>query len=450
MINKPAILCVDDEATVLSGLKRQLRRLLGFDYTIEIAGSGDEALEIFHELMDEQIEVPLVISDQIMPGMYGDELLIQLHRIEPKTLKIMLTGQASADDVGHIINQGSLYRYMAKPWEEKDLELTVTEALRSYYQDKKVTQQNTELQAINDQLQQMNESLKALNKASMRFVPQEFLHFLNKDNITEVQLGDQVEHEMTIMFSDIRSFTALSESMTAQENFNFVNAYLSQVSPIIRQHQGFIDKFMGDAVMALFPDQPDHGLIAAIAMQQAVSTFNQQLTHTNQPTVKIGIGLHTGQVILGTVGETERLQSTVISDAVNLAARLEGLTKLYGAAIVVSENTLFSLDKPNAYHFRFLDKVMVKGKQIPISVFEILDGNPAQVIELKLKTRTDFEKGLLHYHSQEFEQATTHFTNVLQFDPTDKAAHLYLCRTQDFIKYGVPVDWGGVEALSEK
>jgi adenylate cyclase len=320
----------------------------------------------------------------------------------------------------------------------------------------------TERKRAEEERQKLTANLeKALNEQVMlttaysRFVPQEILQFLGKESIVEVHLGDQIQQEMTVLFSDIRSFTSISEHMSPEENFAFLNSYLSRVSPIIREYHGFIDKYIGDAIMALFPGQAfpgqsDHAIHAAVRMQQAVTEYNRCCADYGTPPISIGIGLHTGSVMLGTVGEAERMEGTVISDAVNLASRLEGLTKMYGASIVVSDRTLFSLEHVLQYRFRFLDKVKVKGKREPVSVFEILDGNPEEEIALKLKTQTFFEKGLLHYHSQEFEESVSHFSRVIEVDPDDRAAQLYLKRANHYIEYGVPVDWEGIELLTDK
>jgi len=155
-----AIVCVDDEEFILKTLKEELKRQFGNSYVIEVAQSGEEALEIVEDLQEEGIEIPLIISDQIMPGIKGDELLIQLHSQYPKMLKIMLTGQASGAAVGNAVNRANLYRYMAKPWDETDLVLTVTEALGRYDRDRQLDQQNQELQKINAQLSQLNASLE--------------------------------------------------------------------------------------------------------------------------------------------------------------------------------------------------------------------------------------------------------------------------------------------------
>ncbi len=442
-MKKAVILCVDDEKIVLVSLKQQLKRKFERKYTLETAESGEEALEIVEELTAGNIDIPVVVSDHIMPGMKGDELLKRIHALSPKTLNILLTGQANADAVGYAVNYANLYRYIAKPWDQTDLNLTIAEAIRSYFQDKKLAEHNEILQGKNQELQELNISYE-------RFVPREFLSVLQKESIIDVELGDHVEKKMAVLFSDIRGFTSLSESMNPQENFNFINAYLVRMEPIIREHHGFIDKYIGDAIMALFPTSANDAVQCSIDMLKQLTGYNNSRQGKDYRPISIGIGLHIGSLMLGTVGGQSRMDGTVISDAVNLTARIEGLTKLYGASLVISERILYEIDQPNQYHFRFLDKVKVKGKKEPVSVFEIFDGYPAKVIELKLKTRTNFEKGLLHYHGQEFAEALGHFKQVLDVDAGDEAAQLYLRRTNYYLKYGVPVDWEGVESLTEK
>ncbi|MGD2180093.1 response regulator [Lusitaniella coriacea] len=165
-MSKPVIVCVDDERFVLVGLRDQLTPYFGQEYDIELAESGEEALEIFEELQAEGIEIPLAIADQMMPNMNGDELLIELHHKYPKTLKILLTGQANTEAIVNAVNQANLYRYIGKPWDAEDLRLTIAEALRSYAQDKKLTAQNKTLQTINRELEQLNVSLE--KKVSQR------------------------------------------------------------------------------------------------------------------------------------------------------------------------------------------------------------------------------------------------------------------------------------------
>lgn len=136
-MTKQAIICVDDETTVLKSLKEDLKEVFGNNYNIEIAEGGEEALELVEELLNDKCEIPLIISDYIMPHLKGDELLKRVHQMSPKTLKVMLTGQATIEGVANAIKYAKLYRYLAKPWEQEDLKLTVTEAVNSYIQEKK-------------------------------------------------------------------------------------------------------------------------------------------------------------------------------------------------------------------------------------------------------------------------------------------------------------------------
>jgi phosphoserine phosphatase RsbU/P len=160
MKNEPVIICVDDENIVLRSLKRELDDAFGHTYLIETAEDGEETLELFHELRDDEHEIPLVISDYIMPDMKGDELLAQIHEISPQTRKIMLTGQASTEGIGNAVNRASLYRFIAKPWDQNDLILTVTEAVRSYFQEQEIDQKNRELEQLNLELKEYSRTLE--------------------------------------------------------------------------------------------------------------------------------------------------------------------------------------------------------------------------------------------------------------------------------------------------
>ncbi|MCB9077722.1 MAG: response regulator [Anaerolineaceae bacterium] len=172
-MSKPAILCVDDEKIVLNSLKEQLRREFGRNYDLETAESGDEALEILEELLEDGLEVPVIISDQIMPGMKGNELLKKAHAIMPRTLKILLTGQADAAAVGDALNEAKLYRYITKPWDQTDLVLTVSEAARSYFQDKQLAEKNEALARLNATLEAQVEQRTAELQAANALLKQE-------------------------------------------------------------------------------------------------------------------------------------------------------------------------------------------------------------------------------------------------------------------------------------
>jgi class 3 adenylate cyclase len=280
--------------------------------------------------------------------------------------------------------------------------------------------------------------------AASRFVPFDFLCFLDR-SILDVELGDQVQKEMTIMFADIRGFTNLSEKMTPQENFNFINSYYGKISPTIRNHGGIVDKYIGDAIMALFPQETaETALQAAIQLQHEVSDYNKHRRSSGNQPIEVGIGLHTGKLMLGTIGEPKRMETTVISDAVNLAARLEGLTKLYGVSILISGETLFNMDSTN-YNYRYLGRARVKGRNEPVSVFEVYDAEPAAIVKLKKQAKTQFELALLLYTQKEFTKAKQIFQKILENNLQDRAAKMYVDRCEYYQRHGVPEAWAGIE-----
>ncbi|WP_445246248.1 adenylate/guanylate cyclase domain-containing protein [Microcoleus sp. OTE_8_concoct_300] len=587
-MSRQVIICVDDERIVLRSLKAELQEALGNDYTIEIAEGGEEALELIEELLEDGDEVLLIISDHIMPDMKGDELLKQAHLILPKSIKIMLTGQADIGAIANAINSANLYRYITKPWQAEDLKLTVREALNSYLQTQQLAQQNAKLQAMNQELAELNceqsvliaklhesenrltqfleampigvgvldadgqlyyvnqkaeeilgkgvvpdtiseklsevyqvyqagtnleypvenlpivralkgeiataddaevhqgdkiipleifatpiydkkgnivyaintfqditerkeaeaerqkfiEDLFEVNcnleisldaeleiaEATSRFVPNEFLAFLGCDSIVDVKLGEAVELEMSVLFSDIRDFTTLSEQMTPTENFKFINSYLSRMEPLIVENQGFIDKYIGDAIMALFSEGADDAVKAGIAMLQTLAEYNRSRVSLGYVPVEIGVGINTGSLILGIVGGKSRMDGTVISDAVNLASRIESLTKNYGVSLLITQQTFERLTNPGDYAIRVIDKVQVKGKSEWVTVYEVFDADLAEVKAGKLATLQLFTEALSLYNMNSFRQAAGLFADCLRQNPGDKVARIYLER----------------------
>ncbi|MBK6605232.1 MAG: adenylate/guanylate cyclase domain-containing protein [Leptospiraceae bacterium] len=298
--------------------------------------------------------------------------------------------------------------------------------------------------------QSLSIHLKSTNLAYSRFVPADFITFLHRDDITQVLLGDQTKTEMSVMFCDIRSFTALSETMTPEETFKFLNAYLKRVGPIIRNNQGFIDKFMGDGIMALFPLHPEDAVRAAIEMQNTVREYNVIRNKSNYKPIEVGIGIHVGNLMLGTIGEANRMDATVISDAVNLASRLEGLTKIYGAPILISDAIFERLNNQNDYQYRMLGRVQVKGKTDSIGILEIIHDPSPEIAEFKSNSKPMFERGIAFYLQKDFETARNIFKTVSEANPYDKAATLFISRCDYYMKFGTPDAWDGVEVFEVK
>jgi class 3 adenylate cyclase/CheY-like chemotaxis protein len=451
---KAAIVCVDDEHTIVDSLEIQLNRALRDEYAIETAEGAEDALELIDELLHDGYEIAIVISDYIMPGMNGDELLRKIHETSPDTIKIMLTGQADLEAVANAVKYADLYRFLTKPWENQDLILTVKEAGLRYSTKKRVEEQTLQLQTINQNLAQLNhkqaelieelhtnqehlrnlnEQLSRLNEACSRFVPRAFLQLLQKESVADIQLGDQIQKEMSVLFSDIRGFTSFSEAMKPEDNFKFINAYLSRMEPAIIQNDGFIDKYIGDAIMALFNQGADSAVQAGLDMLNALTDYNQTRNKPDRPTIKIGIGINTGTLMLGTVGGRSRMDGTVISSSVSLAYHLESLTKDYGVSLLISAATYASLQDPSKYEIREIDRIQAKGRSEQVSIYEVFDADPPELKAGKKSTQAVFEQGILLYHQQVFEEALNFFEICLDLNPDDSAAQLYLerCRGEN-------------------
>ncbi|NEQ35536.1 MAG: AAA family ATPase [Okeania sp. SIO3I5] len=267
-----------------------------------------------------------------------------------------------------------------------------------------------------------------LYDACQRFVPEQFLSFLEKKSIIDVELGEQVEREMTVLFSDIRGFTTISEQMTPGENFAFINEYLGYMEPQIQKHGGFIDKYIGDAIMALFPNSADDALKGAIAMLEELKKYNLSRQQKNINPLRIGIGLHTGKLILGTVGGLRRMDGTVIGDAVNLSSRVEGLTKTYGVSLLITHQTLARLNNPVEYDLRFIEQVKAKGKAKAVGLFEVFAADVPELRAAKNATKEKFEKAVILYHQKSFVEAGRLFEECVAENGGDHTASSYLER----------------------
>ncbi len=277
-----------------------------------------------------------------------------------------------------------------------------------------------------------DQSRKAAGLATSygRFVPREFLGLLGKESIENVNLGDQIELELTVLFSDIRAFTTLSEDMTPTENFNFLNSYLSRISPVVRRNRGFIDKYLGDGVMALFPRTPMDAVRTGLELMETVRVFNGHRANSGYRPIGIGVGINTGSLMLGTIGETSRMEGTVIADAVNLASRLEGLTRTFGSWIIVSEDLLAACPEAAQLPHRRLGRVHVKGKSRAVTVFEIIDAPDT----VRIRTREPFESALRSFEAHRYREAAAGFRSVIEIDPSDQAARFYLKKIADSLR----------------
>jgi adenylate cyclase len=294
------------------------------------------------------------------------------------------------------------------------------------------------------------EAMRRVYEVTGKFVPYEFIQSLGHDVITDVKLGDQVEKIVTVLFSDIRDYTTLSEQMTPEENFSFVCSFNERMGPIIRQHNGFINQYLGDAIMAIFPGNAADALSAAIAMQKEVRELNRKREINNRLPIKIGVGMHTGPLIMGITGDEDRMDATTISDTVNTASRLESLTKYYKGNIIISDATLQQISNHEIFHLRHLGMVQLKGKHAPISIHECFSGNVLPELQKKLDTLAIFNEGISKYINRRFDNAVTAFQNVLDVHPEDLTAKFFLTNATRYVNTGAPTNWMGVEEMQNK
>ncbi len=297
-----------------------------------------------------------------------------------------------------------------------------------------------------------------LEEREKRRIRSTFEHYLSPQVIKRViknpdllKLGGEKKN-ISILFSDIRSFTNISEAMGPQELVSFMNEYLTAMTEVVLDHRGTLDKYMGDAIMAFFgapEDMPDHAMVAqktAIAMLERLYECREKWCIPGLDRVEIGVGISSGEVIVGNMGSAKRFDYTVMGDQVNLASRLEGLTKEYGVKILVSEFTREQAGSGLAY--RELDLVRVKGKNLPVAVFEPMardyftDGDFTFI--------SVFEKGLEAYRRQEWDEAVTFFNEVLKLKPQDKPSLIYIDRCRAMAKSPPGADWDGVWVMKSK
>ncbi|MEM6954326.1 MAG: AAA family ATPase [Myxococcota bacterium] len=299
-------------------------------------------------------------------------------------------------------------------------------------------------------LERSLEAQVKLTTAHARFVPHQFLQALERDRITDVALGDHVEKEMSILFSDIRGFTSIVENLTPAENIAFINDYLAHMEPAIIDHGGFVDSYIGDAIMALFDGPSDDALRAGIAMQIGLKRLNAARRKRGEAPVYTGIGVNTGGLMLGTIGGSTNLKCGVIGDSVNLASRVESLTKHYGCAMLVSGHTKRRLRHPNVFTFRHIERIVPVGTSEPVTIYELLDADTSLRAEKKRASESTYAAAVDAYYERRFSVALQRFGAVLESDPEDAVTQRFVERCTGYLRTGVPDDWDGVVRMTRK
>lgn len=330
---KPLILCVDDEKIILDSLKLQLQSYFDESCVVELAESGEEGLGIIDELIESGYEYPhVIISDQIMPRMKGDEFLSKANDKCPESLRILLTGQADKDDIINAINKAGLYRYIPKPWDHMDLNLTVKEALLSYTQTKKIENQRDELLVLNHSLEEkVTERTKALKHEKTK-ADNLLLNILPDEIVEELKENGAVtpkHYELaTIAFLDIVGFTILGKNLSPQEMINQLNVIFHDVDEVVEEFDLEKIKTLGDGYMFAggVPVQnssnPVDVVASCIRITERMTELRQKNLDMGMPGWDIRIGIHSGELVAGVIGK-KKFAYDVWGTTVNTASRIE-------------------------------------------------------------------------------------------------------------------------------
>lgn len=410
------ILIVDDEwdlheitKMALEGLEFDNKKLFFIS-----AYSSKEA----HQIMEHETDIALILLDIVMEDNHAGLQFVEYvrkHLANYYTRIIIRTGQSPDPEMQRrIITDYDINDYQNKSeLSAEKLYNSVLLALHSY----------RDLLRIEESRRQ----LEALLEAGQRLVPSAFLKLLKKARINDVKLGDCVENEMTTFFLDIRSFSTIIERLTPQESFEFINSCLSYVEPAIVSNNGFIDKYFGDGIIALF-GSADDAVKAAVNIFPALDNLNHDLAMLGKIPVRVGIGINTGKVMVGAIGFHDRMDFTVIGDSVNIAARLQEMTKEFSISILISESVVKAMTEKN---YRYLGEAQVRGKRQPVKIYEVFTVDAEQVRELKNQTRDDFEKAIKDYFSGDYQSAQQNLLKILEINPGDFVTKYFLNKIEE-------------------
>ncbi len=296
---------------------------------------------------------------------------------------------------------------------------------------------------MSEKINQRIEKITLLGESYSRFVPNQLRKLLNKEEITDVNLGDQSKLNMSIMFSNIRHFYSLSETMTTEENFNFINSFLSRIGPVIPLNSGFINKYLGAGIMALFQNGAEDALNAAIQMRAVLDAYNDHRLQRGYRKIDFGIGIHKCQVMMGIVGEEKRLEGTVISEGVNLAETLEKISITFGASILVTSSIMDEVRNKDIYQYRLLGRLILGDKNQPVTIYDVYQGDEASLRKIKEETKDIFESAIELYQKKNFKGAKKNFIEVIKQNNEDEAAKIYFFLSDKYLQQELPEEWDG-------
>ncbi|MDR3478445.1 MAG: adenylate/guanylate cyclase domain-containing protein [Gammaproteobacteria bacterium] len=324
--------------------------------------------------------------------------------------------------------------------------------------DKKISTNITLLPLVNTKQERLGSMILIEDISSEKRMKSTMSRYMSPDLAEQLLLSGEsslggTSNVATVLFSDIRNFTTITESLGPEGTVQLLNEYFTQMVDCIQNEGGMLDKFIGDAIMAVFgipfvhPDDPDRSLRSAIAMMKALKVFNKKRAENGLMQVDHGIGINTDTIVSGNIGSEKRMDYTVIGDGVNLASRIESLCKQYGSHILISEFTLRALKA--TYRTRQVDKVIVKGKGVPVAIHEVIDFYDSTEFPNQIEVLNHFNNGIEYYNVADWDKAIASFQLALKLYPKDKPSLVYIERCQ-LLKKNPPTEWSGVWVMSHK
>ena len=465
-----SIVIVDDSRSIRGHVRRVLESAPEAFQVIEHE-DGLDALRWLSTLSPSNLP-DLILLDRNMPQITGDECIriLKADSLWNTIPVLFLTAQVSVQNLVQGLVHLAADDYLPKPFAADELIARVQVLLRMKKAEDQSRELNRQLQqALDEQViayQELKttklklaetEAANRLTRLFEKFVPKGFLERIAPEGLESLRFGTAESDEATILFSDIRSFTDLSEPLSPQELMDFLNDYLKMMNMSIMVNHGFVDKFIGDAVMAIFDrteqssNDATNALNAGMGMLQVLGTMNQKRKRQGQIPISIGIGIHTGPVVFGTLGFEERMDSTVLGDAVNLASRLESLTKYYGASLLFSDQTFEALgDEKENLLIRKIDTVMVKGRKQPVTIYELFNSDSPDVQSAKKMVMQSLEEPLSLYRQKKWMEAEQLFTDLARNQPLDSLPTIYVERCQNLLGNSPSDDWAGVHVFNQK
>jgi PAS domain S-box-containing protein len=412
----------------------------------------------------------------------------QQEQMQRDILRSLSNGVISTDKSGHVLAANDRAKMLLGLKEERIEGRQVTELVRfekgdfgkwfqdalagkaeQYYPEQTLLSHGVEQHSVNLSINTIADALdrskvngalvvmedisneKRLKSTMYRYMTQEVAEQLLQSGDTG--LGGK-RKEVSVLFSDIRSYTTLSEGMSAEEVVDMLNEYFERMVDAVFKYKGTLDKYIGDAIMAVFGSPlplDDHQWCAvqtAVEMRHRLAIFNQERDAAGKKTISIGIGIHSDQVVSGNIGSSKRMELTSIGDGVNLGSRLEGTSKMYGTDIVISDKTYQPCKE--LIWVRELDFITVKGKSEPVRIYEVVGLQSEPLDDQKKRIVEHYNKGREYYRNRQFARAVGEFAQVVEIDKANKAAKLHLERCQHFIQNPPAEDWNGVWVLTEK